>query len=327
MAFTLNIINWYLQNKRDMPWRETTDPYKIWVSEIILQQTRINQGMAYYLRFIEKFPDIESLARAEEQDVLKIWQGLGYYTRARNYTAAAIASISFKLPYAVVDGNVQRVVARIFGITDAVDSGKGQSLIKKILDDLIDRKNPDLFNQAIMEFGALCCKPRLPGCSNCIFRLQCFAFQHDKIDELPNKKSVIRIKKRYFNYLVFKWYDDGICFTFLHKREEKDIWRNLFQFPLIEYPNPVSLKKFKESNELNQFLANDLKPKIIQTKLYRHQLTHREILTRFYIMKLDELPDVLSDSKYCMVKISDLDAYPVSRLIEQFLNDYQDVLR
>ena len=218
MGFSEKLIVWYKQNERDLPWRKTTDPYKIWLSEIILQQTRVAQGLNYYNKFLNKHPTIQSLAESSEKNILNLWQGLGYYSRARNlhftakyiskelngkfptkyqdilnlkgvgeYTAAAIASFSYQEVYPVIDGNVYRVLSRIFGVESAIDSTSGKKIFKKLATELIDNKNPDTYNQAIMEFGALQCKPKNPNCEDCPFLLECFAYKNKQITELPKK--------------------------------------------------------------------------------------------------------------------------------------------
>ncbi|MFB0925151.1 MAG: A/G-specific adenine glycosylase, partial [Vicingaceae bacterium] len=233
MGFSEKLIVWYNEHKRDLPWRKTTDPYQIWLSEIILQQTRVNQGLDYFNKFIKKHPDIHSLAQSSEKDVLNLWQGLGYYSRARNlhftakyisnelngefpteykdilnlkgvgeYTAAAIASFAYKEAYPVVDGNVYRVLSRMFGIENPIDSTEGKKVFKQLATELIDTKNPDTYNQAIMEFGALQCTPKKPNCEDCPYLLECFAYKNGLITELPKKEKKIKQRNRYFNYLV-----------------------------------------------------------------------------------------------------------------------------
>lgn len=273
-GFEGQLSNWYEQHKRHLPWRETTSPYHIWLSEIILQQTRIDQGLAYFNRFVESYPTIEKLASASEDEVLKLWQGLGYYSRARNlhktakyiattlngqfpdnyanllklkgvgeYTAAAIASVSFGLPYAVVDGNVYRVIARLFGIDTPIDSTEGKKKFKTIAQQLLHPKHPDTHNQAMMEFGATQCVPKKPNCESCIFKAQCFAFAHNLIDQLPVKSGKTKIRHRYFSYFVLTEGDS----VFLQKRTEKDIWRNLYEFPMIETSEKTETKALLES--------------------------------------------------------------------------------
>ncbi|MGE0567222.1 MAG: A/G-specific adenine glycosylase, partial [Bacteroidia bacterium] len=260
-AFRRSLLTWYEANKRDLPWRNTKDPYKIWISEIILQQTQVAQGLAYYNRIISEFPDVEALAKAELDAILKHWQGLGYYSRARNlhaaanqikqeykgkfpdnyrellnlkgvgtYTAAAIASFSYKTPVAVVDGNVYRVLSRIFGIETPIDTLSGKKEFQNMADKLLDIHSPDIYNQAIMEFGALYCKGSNPDCENCIFQKNCFALKFDKVKLLPVKEKKVKVKKRVLNYFIII---DKNKNCIIQKREASDIWKGLYEFPLI----------------------------------------------------------------------------------------------
>ena len=262
MDFTNLLIEWYLQNKRDLPWRNTTNPYPIWLSEIILQQTRVAQGMPYFYAFLESFPTVKELARADEQQVLKLWQGLGYYSRARNlhqtaqyianelegvfpnsyagliqlkgigeYTAAAIASFAYNEPVPVVDGNVFRVVSRYFGIESDISTGKTKKEFTALAAELLSKEQPALFNQAIMEFGAMHCTPKNPDCENCIFNSSCVALQKGLVGQLPFKSKKIKIRKRYFNYIVLQ---DKKGNTKIQQRTDKGIWHNLYEFPLFE---------------------------------------------------------------------------------------------
>ncbi|HEY0091267.1 MAG TPA: A/G-specific adenine glycosylase, partial [Flavobacterium sp.] len=262
MNFPKLLIDWYLQNRRNLPWRDTTDPYLIWLSEIMLQQTRVAQGMPYYFKFAEAFPTVFDLARADEQQVLKLWQGLGYYSRARNlhktaqyvagnlggifpknyaglikltgvgeYTAAAIASFSYNEPVAVVDGNVFRVLSRFFDIETDIATPSAKKEFTSLASELMPKDQPALFNQAIMEFGALQCIPRNPDCYNCPLNSGCLAFKSRKVNVLPVKSKKAKAKDRFFNYLV---YSDENQRTLLEKRIGKGIWENLYEFPLIE---------------------------------------------------------------------------------------------
>ena len=262
MDFTNLLIEWYLQNKRDLPWRNTTNPYPIWLSEIILQQTRVAQGMPYFYAFLESFPTVKELAIADEQQVLKLWQGLGYYSRARNlhqtaqyianeldgvfpnsyagliqlkgigeYTAAAIASFAYNEPVPVVDGNVFRVVSRYFGIESDINTGKTKKEFTALAAELLSKEQPALFNQAIMEFGAMHCTPKNPDCENCIFNSSCVALQKGLVGQLPFKSKKIKIRKRYFNYIVLQ---DKKGNTKIQQRTDKGIWHNLYEFPLFE---------------------------------------------------------------------------------------------
>ena len=262
MNFTNLLIEWYLQKKRDLPWRNTTNPYPIWLSEIILQQTRVAQGMPYFYAFLESFPTVKELAIADEQQVLKLWQGLGYYSRARNlhqtaqyianeldgvfpnsyagliqlkgigeYTAAAIASFAYNEPVPVVDGNVLRVVSRYFGSESDISTGKTKKEFTALAAELLSKEQPALFNQAIMEFGAMHCTPKNPDCENCIFNSSCVALQKGLVGQLPFKSKKIKIRKRYFNYIVLQ---DKKGNTKIQQRTDKGIWHNLYEFPLFE---------------------------------------------------------------------------------------------
>lgn len=272
--FSKQLLVWYYQQKRDLPWRKTKDPYRIWLSEIMLQQTRVVQGSPYYEKFITHFPTIFDLAKADEENVLKLWQGLGYYSRAKNlhqtaktiafdykgnfpddyngllklkgvgdYTASAIASICFGEPCAVVDGNVYRVLGRYFAVDTPINSSQGISLFKKLANQLIDKEQPATYNQAIMDFGALQCKPKNPDCERCIFADSCLAFAQKKVAELPVKINKTKIRKRFFNYLVVF---DKQQKTLLNKRLEKDIWQGLFEFPLVETTKETTQRQFLE---------------------------------------------------------------------------------
>ncbi|NVO01718.1 MAG: A/G-specific adenine glycosylase, partial [Bacteroidetes bacterium] len=308
MCFDFEIINWYSYNKRDLPWRETKDPYFIWLSEIILQQTRIDQGLDYYNKFARNFPDIHSLANASEDEVLKLWQGLGYYTRARNlhhtaiyiskelkgafpnefseiiklkgigrYTASAIASFAFDQKHPVLDGNVSRIITRFYGIETPIDSKKGETEIYEILDELISNNNPSLFNQAIMEFGALQCKPHHPNCINCPLVSNCIAYQKKTVERLPYKEKKIKQTNRYFNYLIIK----NNSHILLNKRKESDIWKNLFEFPLIETDEIENIDAFHEKLlTQTDFQNTEIKIEHI-SKIFIHKLTHQKIQARF----------------------------------------------
>ena len=270
--FARLLIEWYHEHKRDLPWRNTNDPYLIWISEIILQQTRVAQGYAYYQRFIERFPNLESLAAAEENEVLKYWQGLGYYSRARNlhqaaisvngvfpvkyedilklkgvgtYTAAAICSFAYNQPHAVVDGNVYRVLSRFFGINEPIDSRKGKKIFASLAHDLLDKIQPALYNQAIMDFGALQCTPLSPDCTVCPFKNRCFAFNHNMVSSLPIKQNKTKTSERFFYYLLIR--DNGNIY--LNKRTENDIWKNLYELPLIESNTALAVDDFIRKQE------------------------------------------------------------------------------
>lgn len=343
--FSNNLITWYLQNKRDLPWRSTTNPYHIWLSEIMLQQTRVSQGLPYYLKFVETYPSIADLANASEDQVLKLWQGLGYYSRARNlhttakvisnemngnfptnhndlmklkgvgdYTASAIASICFSQPEAVVDGNVYRVLSRFFGISTPINTTAGQKEFKLLAQQLINEDQPGTFNQAIMEFGARYCVPQNPKCENCIFNEVCVAFLGGKVSELPVKLKSKPIKKRYFNYLVLLSEDNK---TLLKQRISKGIWHKLYEFPLIETSEEISLQTL---TNLPQYQAFSEKWKVANVSLFNkkqlvHKLSHQHLYTRFWIAKIADKPQAA-------VSISEIENYAVPVLIENFLADF-----
>lgn len=345
LEFGSKIISWYEINKRELPWRNTSNPYYIWLSEIILQQTRVDQGMAYYLKFVEEFPTVKELANAEDEKVLRLWQGLGYYSRARNlhftsklivenynsvfpadfqeikklkgvgeYTAAAIASFAFNLPHAVLDGNVFRVLSRIFGIEIAIDSTKGKKHFLELCNELLDKKNPALFNQAIMEFGALQCVPKNPNCSMCIFMVNCIAFSKNKVLELPIKsKSLIR-KNRYFNYLIITHQQNVI----IKKRIENDIWQNLFDFPLIETESSIELTELKLKIKNHDLLKNKSWSLDKVSSTFKHVLSHRDIYTSFFHIKIEEQPSIKNN--YVLCQASELDNYGMPRVITRYLD-------
>ncbi|MDP4210942.1 MAG: A/G-specific adenine glycosylase [Bacteroidota bacterium] len=346
MSISSTLINWYLQKKRNLPWRNSQNPYHIWLSEVILQQTRVAQGLAYYERFVARFPDIETLANANTDEILKTWQGLGYYSRARNlqtgaqmvmdkfngqlpgdynqllsikgigsYTAAAIGSIAFNLPVAVVDGNVNRVISRLFGVHSPVNSTAGMKEIAVIAQNLINPKLPGIHNQAMMEFGALQCTIRNPDCCLCPLQSECYAFKNNEITLLPIKIKQAAVKKRYFTYLVILYHIN----TYLQKRTEKDIWQGLYEFPLIETEKVVSLQKLKCSPQWNQIFQN-VPHEIIETSgLFKHQLSHQQINARFILIKTND--DGINFRKESIaVRTDKIHDFPVSKLIDNYLS-------
>jgi len=346
--FSDKVVKWYEQNKRDLPWRETRDPYKIWLSEIILQQTRVNQGLPYYLKFVEKFPDVGALAAASEQEILRLWQGLGYYTRARNlhkcaqevvsnhgaifpqsfeelkklvgigdYTAAAIASIAYRENVAVVDGNVFRVLSRVFGIDAEINSPEGRKAFAALANELVRNARPDVHNQAMMEFGALFCTPKNPDCHQCIFRTSCFAAQNNLQQLLPVKTKTKLARKRYFYYFVMK---KGHSLL-MKKRGEKDIWQGLFDFFLVEKSRPVRIQKLVE--DFNSANGMDIRTNDVEVShLYKHLLSHQTILAKFIIIKEHRSGLLLHEpfGFYSTKKIAEL---PKPVLISRFLSDHQ----
>jgi A/G-specific adenine glycosylase len=314
------LIKWFKQNKRDLPWRDTIDPYKVWLSEVILQQTRVAQGLPYYTSFVKEFPAVSDLAKAPEQKVLKLWQGLGYYSRARNlhhaakdvvknyggifpkdynelkklkgvgdYTAAAIASFCFNTPQAVVDGNVYRVLARLFAINTPINSAEGKKQFAALAQELLDKKNPGVYNQAIMEFGALYCTPHNPDCGNCILNTACQSGNSQRASGYPVKISNKKITTRYFEYFIILNREN----TYTQQRTEKDIWKNLYQFPLLEYKektaNAKVLERFKK--EILKSPGNGFEVKK-QTLHKKHQLSHQTIFARFTYIKTDKFTNI-----------------------------------
>lgn len=342
--FARLLIEWYHEHKRDLPWRNTNDPYLIWISEIILQQTRVAQGYAYYQRFIERFPNLESLAASEENEVLKYWQGLGYYSRARNlhqaaisvngvfpvkyedilklkgvgtYTAAAICSFAYNQPHAVVDGNVYRVLSRFFGVNEPIDSGKGKKMFASLAHDLLDKVQPALYNQAIMDFGALQCIPLSPDCTVCPFKNRCFAFNHNMVSSLPIKQNKTKTSERFFYYLLIR--DNGNIY--LNKRTENDIWKNLYELPLIESNTALAVDDFIRKQEFASIFKENSVVNVRLLNKTKHVLSHRIIYADFYEL---EAQDIKMDflSKYTRLNMADLELYPVSRLMHNFFENF-----
>jgi len=344
MALSKRLTLWYLKNKRDLPWRKTHEPYHIWLSEIMLQQTRIEQGLPYYFKFIEAYPTVFDLANAPADEVLKLWQGLGYYSRARNlhetakhvafdldgifpdsyrgllklkgvgdYTASAIASFCYNEPVAVVDGNVYRVLSRIFEIDTPINSSAGIKEFKHLAQELLDKENPATFNQAIMEFGALHCKPQNPKCVTCPFNDKCLALKNNNIGALPVKLKKTKIKKRYFNYLVFDLEGEK---TILEQRSGKGIWNGLYQFPLIESEKLIDENELIGLQDFKSIILNSS----LEIQLYNeapiiHKLSHQHLYTRFWLVHTDQL-------EINSIDLQNIMEYPVPVLIENFLNEY-----
>ncbi|MGB7841974.1 MAG: A/G-specific adenine glycosylase [Salinimicrobium sp.] len=343
MNFSKRLIFWYLENKRHLPWRTTNDPYQIWLSEIILQQTRVEQGKPYYFKFLDTFPDIFSLAKASEEEVLKLWQGLGYYSRARNlhataryvafacggkfpssyrellklkgvgdYTASAIASICFDEPAAAVDGNVFRMLSRIFGIDTPINTSAGFKEFKALAQELIDHNNPAAFNQAAIEFGSEQCKPRQPLCASCIFTENCVAFNENRINELPVKLKKLKVKKRHFNYLVLLSEEKK---TILQQRRGKGIWEGLYEFPLIETPAEISAESLLREEEFQDYSVTAKDVVLYNDMPIVHKLSHQHIYTKFWILDCDKLPGK-------GVSYKEVNKFPVPVLIENFIDTF-----
>lgn len=348
--FSSKIINWYKINKRDLLWRGLDDPYFIWLSEIILQQTRVAQGTPYYLKFSEAFPSIKDFAAASEEEILTLWQGLGYYSRARNmhftakmivndyegefpktykellklkgvgaYTAAAIASIAFGENVATVDGNVYRVLSRVFGVKTDIGSSKAKKEFFELANSLLPKGEAATFNQAMMEFGALYCKPKSPNCQECIFAMDCYAFVHKKQSELPVKLKKIKVRKRYFHYLIFEFEDRVL----LKKRSKGDIWQGLYDFYLLEKDSILATEKLLEeldfTEKQNKIILNQ------ESEIFKHLLTHQIIFAKFYHFKLksktliEQIAKKLDLELYSLEKTNNL---PKPILIKKYLDKY-----
>lgn len=332
---------WYEEHKRDLEWRHTRDPYRIWLSETILQQTRVQQGAAYYHRFVEAFPTVADLAAASEDQVLKLWQGLGYYSRARNlhkaarrvvehfeghfpdhyealrslpgvgdYTASAVGSIAANRPLATVDGNVYRLYARLFDIESPIDTTAGARQFKALAEELLDRDHPGDYNQALMEFGALHCTPTSPACEACPLEHRCQARANGTVALRPQKQGRTRIRDRYLNYL----YLTTPTHTLIHRREGRDIWRGLYEFPLIETPQAVAFEELP----LDELLGSRSYTLKQECHMPPHQLSHQRLHARFYHLMVEELPAIEGCSA---IRHEALGEYAVSRLTERYLNE------
>ncbi len=349
MIFSKKLIAWYLQNKREMPWRQTKEPYRIWLSEIILQQTRVAQGEPYYLTFVDTFPTIFDLANATEESVLKLWQGLGYYSRARNlhaaakyvayecngvfpksfasllalkgvgeYTASAIASICYGEAVPVIDGNVYRVLSRYFGIDTPINSTEGIKTFKKLAIELMDHDAPSDYNQAIMEFGALQCKPKSPYCIVCPLNDSCEALRLGTVPQLPVKLKKTKVKKRYFNYLIFTINDQE---TIVQQRTSKGIWQHLYEFPLVESDRDLTLEEIIASPlflTMTQHQEHTIIPH--QEAVVIHKLSHQHLHTRFYTIVMDSHPTVNEAQQ--LKTIDQLRQLPVPILLGKFIETF-----
>lgn len=348
--FSRLLLKWNREkNTRQMPWKGEKDPYKIWLSEIILQQTRVEQGLNYYNNFIRVFPSINDLAKAPDQSVFKLWEGLGYYTRCRNliataryvsaelkgkfpgkyedikalkgigpYTAAAISSFAFNLPHAVVDGNVFRVLARIFGIALPVDTTEGKKFFTALAEELLDKEQPGLYNQAIMDLGAVICKPAQPLCTVCVFKKGCVAFLQDKIKQLPVKEKKIRIRKRWFYFLVMEYRNRFA----IRRRTGKDIWQDLYEFPLIESLTELDKKSILRETNKRKWLSGKEFAILSVSGLYKQQLSHQLIAGQFLKLKLKQKPLLKND--WTWVEKSKIDGYPFPVFINQYLQQKTD---
>lgn len=343
-SFSGAIIKWYQENKRELPWRESSDPYLIWISEIILQQTRVVQGYDYFLRFIKRFPDVKVLAEADEDEVMKYWQGLGYYSRARNlhtaaksvngefpktyeevlalkgvgqYTASAICSFAYGMPYAVVDGNVYRVLSRYYAIDTPIDTLAGQRLFATLANELLPTKGVADYNQGIMDFGALQCTPQNPNCMFCPLADSCSALSKGLVMQLPVKQHKTKTTNRYFNYIYVRMGS----YTFINKRTENDIWKNLFELPLVETPEAVSEEGLFALPAFRSLFAEGDIPVVRSVwRDVKHVLSHRVIYANFYEVTLPE--DSISFSAFQKIKAEELPRYAVSRLVHMYIEKY-----
>ena len=335
-SFSSVLLAWYDQNKRDLPWRRTKDPYLIWLSEIILQQTRVVQGLAYYNRFSERFPTPRALAEAPEDEVLKYWQGLGYYSRARNlhaaaksmqgefprtyegvralkgvgdYTAAAVCSIAYDMPYAVVDGNVYRVLARVFGIDTPIDSPAGKKQFTELAQKLLDKKRPGDYNQAIMDFGATVCTPAAPQCLVCPLAAVCRALADGRVEQLPVKAQKTKISNRYFHYIYVKQGEN----TWLHKRGAGDVWQNLYEPPLVE--TKTADGDYGAAPAYRRWFGR--KRALLRVAPVKHVLSHRVIYADLSEISLP--PSCPVPQGFVAVPAKELKKYAVSRLVQKLL--------
>lgn len=349
--FSHNIIKWYHDNKRDLPWRNTDDPYIIWLSEVILQQTRVDQGMPYFHKFAEKFPSVKQFALATEDEILNLWQGLGYYSRARNmhqaaqqvlrdfdgqfpvdyhdllrlkgigeYTAAAVASFAGGQAKAVVDGNVYRVLSRYFNVDTPINTGRGKKEFQYLADEVMDSSQPGLFNQAIMEFGALQCKPRNPLCKTCVLRTQCLAYAAGTVDQLPKKQKAKPPRKRYFHYFLVQ---DGDRLL-MHKRGDGDIWTNMYQLPLIEamvdsssdqIPLPGS---YGLDKQFEAFFGKTIPLTLLEGPVI-HLLSHQQIHAYFWSIAAESIEHLVIKQNWNYVNTKDLNTLAKPKLIFSFL--------
>lgn len=347
-TFANTLLTWHSSIDRQLPWKTDNDPYKIWLSEIIMQQTRVAQGTPYYLKFIHAYPTITDLANAPEDDIMKLWQGLGYYSRARNllhaaqtvrdqyngifpinyeeilklkgigkYTAAAISSFAYGLEYPVVDGNVIRVLSRYFGITEAVDSTATLKSINVLAKELITNSDPAAYNQAIMDFGALHCTPKKPKCDSCPFNAECLAYKQDLISTIPIKSKKIKKKTRHLHYLILK---DETSLILKH-RQEKDIWQALYDYPCIENNTKAPLT----AEEINQFVTQHFNQNIKSidwpSKTYKHILSHQTLFGQFYTILVETIEKV--NPPYLTICTDQQSVYAMPVLLTNHIKDQE----
>jgi len=350
--FIVQLKKWFEKHERKLPWRETTTPYKIWLSEIILQQTRVAQGLDYYLKFIKHYPSVKDLANATEEEVLKDWQGLGYYSRARNlhstakhitfdlqgnfptsyteilklkgvgeYTAAAIASFSYNLPHAVVDGNVYRVLSRIFGIENPIDSTNGKKIFKDLANKLLDHKDPATYNQAIMEFGALQCTPKNPNCNECPLQNNCYAFNKKQIDLLPVKEKKVKQKVRFLNYLIFED-ENNIA---VNHRKNKGIWQNLYDFPMVETVKEINKNELLKASLFKELVLDAKLSFLAASDIRKHILSHQILRAKFFHFRMVDF-SILERNEFQIISKQKLKDLPIPKLIENYLKQETNLL-
>lgn len=344
MNFSEELLRWYQNNKRDLPWRTTNNAYIIWLSEIILQQTRVEQGMPYFYRFAEKYPSVIDFAAADEDAILKMWQGLGYYSRGRNmlktarqvveqyngvfpqqydeliklkgigeYTASAIASFSANQPKAVVDGNVYRVLARYFGIEEAINSPKGKKDFQNLADEILNHNHPGLHNQAIMEFGAMLCKPKNPACGICPVRTGCYAFKNNAINSLPFKLKTTKIRERFFNYFLIINNKEIL----LNKRGDNDIWANMYDLPLIETSGLTLINELFMLPDIKNYFGEDIEIQEV-SPVYKHILTHQRLHVRFIKLKA---PHINLQQNWFFSRVENLEKFALPKIIFIFIKN------
>ncbi|MFZ5941394.1 MAG: A/G-specific adenine glycosylase [Bacteroidota bacterium] len=346
MKISKILLEWYKKNARDLPWRTETIPYRTWISEIILQQTRVEQGLAYYHRFMKAFPDVEALASADEEEVLRQWQGLGYYSRARNmhstakqivhayggefprssaelralkgigpYTAAAMASIAFGEPVAAIDGNVIRVVSRLFAVAQPVNKAEGKKLLEQLAGEILDRESPGDFNQAMMELGALICTPRNPDCMNCPLNHNCQALESGSPAAFPVKEKKNRTIEMWLCYFHL------VCgeFTILKRRTEPGIWQGLYDFPLLEADRPISDEELISFANSHFVIVPGSKAVLSENGRVRHQLSHRTLHIHFYTLEIPELPATLPPG-WKVTGVDELHSTPFPVVIANYIN-------
>ena len=348
LLFRQTLMNWHKDISRPLPWKGIKNPYRIWLSEIILQQTRVEQGLPYYEKFVAAYPKIEDLANAPEDEVLKLWEGLGYYSRAKNmhfaakfirdtfsgkfpdtykeilalkgvgpYTAAAIASFAFNLPHAVVDGNVFRVLARVFGIATAIDSTEGKKQFDALAQQLLDQKQPGAYNQAIMDFGATHCTPKTPSCDSCPFQVECVALKTNQIAVLPFKAKKIKKRDRFFNYILL---NQGTK-VLLHKRTAKDVWQGLYDFPLSETTELLSQEiQIVQSETWKKIIGTSTYSFRFVSKPFRQVLSHQKINARFWEFDLPEAPPDLEED-YLWIERENIHKFAFPKIIDWYLQD------